>query len=397
MTDLYLLEPSPSPNWYPYYHSRPLAELRAGAWLVRERWEAVADGEAAALFAEPHLHAFREDAGPKVEAERSVDGPAIVGRSDFVPAGAQFDLPTEPVRLENDGMTVGWYVSNGTQWDRSIDTDDWSPVEIDGILLHGAYDLLTALELFLVADTLDFTANAGDPLPDGSTVIGDPHDVVILGARVEPGVTFDVRAGAVVVEQHAYVKGGTRFEGPVYVGPGTEVLGGCIGWSSFGPRCRVRGEITHCAFVGYANKAHDGFLGHSVVGRWVNLGASTQTSNLKNTYGKIRLEVEQVPLETERQFLGTLFGDHVKTAIGTLLGTGTVVGFGANVFGDVRPPKYIGPLAWGDTQELTRKEGFLATAERVMPRRNVPVDDEVKEMLGAFYENAVAGEAHRTR
>ena len=111
----------------------------------------------------------------------------------------------------------------------------------------------------------------------------------------------------------------------------------------------MHGEIATSAFLGYANKAHDGFVGHSVVGHWVNLGALTTTSNLKNTYGPVRLVVGDRRIDTGRQYLGTLFGDHAKTAIGTMLGTGTVVGTGANVFG-AAPPKHVPGVRVGQRQ-----------------------------------------------
>jgi UDP-N-acetylglucosamine diphosphorylase/glucosamine-1-phosphate N-acetyltransferase len=297
-------------------------------------------------------------------------------------------------------MTVGWWVPDGSTWNADAPPDA-EAIELDGIGLHGAYDLITALEHFLAADVADFASEGGEELPEGSIVLGDPSDVILLGARVEPGVvillgarvepgvTFDVREGPVVVEQHAYVKGGTRFEGPVYVGPGTEVLGGQIRWSSFGPRCKVRGEIASTTFLGFANKAHDGFLGHSVIGRWVNMGANTVTSNLKNTYGAIHLDIRGTRIDTSRHNLGSLIGDHAKTAIGTLLGTGTTIGVGCNVFGVTRPPRFLPPFAWGPDGSVMRKDGFLSVAERVLPRRNVTVTPEVRSMLEAIYDHAV--------
>src|SRR5207244_3610941 len=124
-------------------------------------------------------------------------------------------------------------------------------------------------------------------------------------------------------------------------------LGRPVRACAIGPRVNARGELSHCVFLGYGNKAHDGFVGHSVIGRWANLGAGTVTSNLKNTYGRVRLDIGGTMLETGLQFLGSLVGDHAKTAIGTLLSTGTVIGTGANVFEGVRPPKYVPPFAWG--------------------------------------------------
>lgn len=386
MTELVLLDPPPAPNWLPFQSSRPVSELRAGAWLIRERWEAVAEAETRAIMVPPHLETFVEDGVPEVRAPSAVSGPALVGRAEFAPSGVVPVLPDSPARLLHEGTVVGWSVPAGATWENEAFAG--VDVEVEGLLLHGAYDLLNALDHFLVADVADFTREPGDPVPDGCIVLGDPQDVVILGAAVEPGVVFDVRAGAVVVEQHTYVRGGARLTGPTYVGPGVQVLGGEVGWCSIGPRCKVRGELASVVFLGYANKAHDGFVGDSVVGRWANLGAGTITSNLKNTYGPVRLELAGDRVETGRQFLGTLLGDHAKTAIGTMLSTGTIVGVGANVFGWERPPKNVPPFAWGG-EGVMALDGFLRIAERVMPRRDVQVTDEMRTMLEAIYRGSV--------
>lgn len=389
MADLVLLDPPVTPAWAPFQTSRPVAECRAGAWLIRERWEAIADTTATAIMAPAHLHAFVEDGAPPVRAVGPVPGPAVVGRSDFAPAGVPPELPAGAARLVNEGEVVGWWVPAGVTWSGpDAEGDD---VEVDGLLLHGAFDLLTALEQFLAADVADFLREGGDAIPDASIVIGDPHDAVLLGARVEPGVVFDVRHGAVVLEQHVYVRSGSRLEGPLYIGPGSEVLGGVVGGSAIGPRCRIRGEVTATAFLGYANKAHDGFVGHSVIGRWANLGAGTTTSNLKNTYGAVRLEPDGQRIETGRQFLGSLIGDHAKTAIGTLLPTGAVAGAGANIFGAANVPKTLPPFAWGLAGERQSLDGFLTTARRVMPRRAVEVTDAVARALEAAWRFGTSG------
>jgi UDP-N-acetylglucosamine diphosphorylase/glucosamine-1-phosphate N-acetyltransferase len=194
----------------------------------------------------------------------------------------------------------------------------------------------------------------------------------------------------VVIEEGAEVRSGTRLEGPTYVGGGTRVLGGFIRSSVFGPECRVRGEIATTVFLGYGNKAHDGFLGHSVLGHWVNLGAGTTTSNLKNTYGPVRLEVGGTRIETGRSNLGTLFGDHAKTAIGTMLATGTVIGAGANVFGAPTPPKYVPAFAWGCAGERVTEDGFLTVARRVLARREVAWSDARQDSLRRTYARSVA-------
>jgi hypothetical protein len=185
------------------------------------------------------------------------------------------------------------------------------------------------------------------------------------------------------------VRSGTRLEGPTFIGPGSEILGGTVHQCSIGPRCKIRGEIANTTVLGYANKAHDGYVGHSVIGRWVNLGAGTTTSNLKNTYGPIRLRIGDTDIETHRQLLGTLFGDHAKTAIGTMLSTGAAIGFGANLFDVAGAAKYVPPLAWGERARMDR-DGFLKTATRVMPRRQVEVTEEVRAMLEQLYDRVAA-------
>ena len=141
----------------------------------------------------------------------------------------------------------------------------------------------------------------------------------------------------------------------------------------FGPECRVRGEIASSVFLGYANKAHDGFVGHSVrrpLGQPRRRHDDVEPEEHLWTRSAWRCAGERI--ETGRLNLGTLFGDHAKTAIGTMLATGTVVSAGANVFGAPTPPKYVPPFAWGcDGEERVTEEGFLRVAERVMARRDV--------------------------
>lgn len=384
---LVLLEPRDARAWAPFLGARPVSELRAGVWRIRERWEAALGTGTAAIMGDDALD-FHELDEPRVRPVGAVAGPCIVARADFAPSGERHLLPRAARRITHGGETVAWVVRDGETWVGAH--EEGEAVEMPGLLLRGAFDLVGALERFLADDCSDFGAAEADPIPDESIVLGDPDLVRVFGALVEPGVVFDVRGGAVVLERGAEVRHGTRLEGPCYVGAGTRVLGGYVRASVFGPRCNVRGEVAACVFTGFANKGHDGFLGHSVLGHWVNLGAGTTTSNLKNTYGEVRLEVAGESLPTGRQFLGTLLGDHAKTAIGTMLATGTVVGAGANVFGGP-PPKYVAPMAWGHGGEWLTEDGFVRIAERVMPRRDVAVTPERRASLVATYRRCRPG------
>jgi len=387
VTALYLLEPeSPGAAWAPFSGVRPIAELRAGIWRIRERWEAAVGNDASALLGD-HTAGFKEADEPSVRSPSTIDGPALVGAAWFAPTGVPIAPGPEIRRLVHDNETVGWIVPSGEQWNGPH--EEGSALEIEGVPLRGTYDLLSALEQLLIADCADFLVAPHGGVPEGSLVLGDPTHLIALGASVEPGVVFDVRQGAVVIDQGAEVRSGSRLEGPLYVGPGTRVLGGFLRTSVFGPECRVRGEISTSVFLGFANKSHDGFVGHSVIGQWVNLGAGTTTSNLKNTYGSVRLEVDGERMETGRLNVGSLIGDHAKTAIGTMLGTGTVISAGANVFGPATAPKYVPPFAWGCMgDERMTEDGFLRVAERVMGRRNVVFSADRRESLRLAYQRS---------
>ncbi|HXV90557.1 MAG TPA: hypothetical protein VD707_04260 [Gemmatimonadales bacterium] len=387
-TALYLLDPDPGPAWAPFAGVRPLCELRAGAHLVRERWEASFGTVTTGILALPHLAGFPEADVPPVGPVQPVAGPAVIGSSTFAPRGLAPPLPEGPVRLTHGGITVGWAVPAGGEWSGPL--PHAVAVEVAGVLLHGVHDLIRALDVLLRDDLLALPGD-GDPVPAGSIVIGDAGLIAIFGAAVEPGVVFDTTAGPVVLESGVEVKSGTRLEGPLWAGSNTRLVGGVLRHAAIGPHCVVRGELAHTVFLGYANKAHDGFVGHSVIGRWVNLGAGTITSNLKNTYGPVRLDVAGHRVETGAQFLGSLIGDHAKTAIGTLLSTGTVIGAGASVFDAVRPPRWVRPFAWGGSSaERMSRDGFLRIAERVLPRRDVAVDDVVRQYLGRVHDAATA-------
>jgi hypothetical protein len=143
--------------------------------------------------------------------------------------------------------------------------------------------------------------------------------------------------------------------------------------------------MSSCLMLGYSNKSHDGFVGHSVIGQWVNLGAGTITSNLKNTYGEVRLDLAGARIPTGRMNLGTLFGDHAKTAIGTLLSTGTVIGAGANVVG-APVPRWVPPFAWGiEGGAFLDADAFIRIAGRILPRRQLEVAGPIEASLRAIH------------
>jgi UDP-N-acetylglucosamine diphosphorylase/glucosamine-1-phosphate N-acetyltransferase len=229
---------------------------------------------------------------------------------------------------------------------------------------------------------------AGGPPPPQLTIVGE-HDVhVARGAHIEPMVFADTTSGPVLVCAGARVAAFTRLVGPCVIGAHAIVAGGRIAASSIGEHSRVHGELSTTIFLGHANKAHDGFVGHSVIGRWANLGAGTITSNLKNSYGTVSVWTPSGLRPTGLQFAGAFIGDHAKTGIGTRLTTGSVIGAGANVFGDRMPPKFVPPFAWGDAPPFGEfaEEKFLDVAELVMRRRDVTLSAAARRTLRAAWE-----------
>jgi UDP-N-acetylglucosamine diphosphorylase/glucosamine-1-phosphate N-acetyltransferase len=261
-------------------------------------------------------------------------------------------------------------------------------VTVQGRWIEHVWDFLAHLQAML---TEDITALIAGAPHDGKwiPVATSPHSVFTeMGATVEPHVHFDTSAGPVLIRRGATVHAFTRIIGPCVIGAESFASGDKIEGSSIGDKCKVHGEMNGVIFVGHSNKGHDGFVGQSYLGRWVNLGAGTITSNLKNTYGPVRLWTPAGEQDTGLQFVGTFFGDHAKTGIGTMLSTGSVVGAGANIYGSGATPKVIPPFAWGDHPPYStyRLDKFLEVVRRVMARRHVELSARQARALTASYE-----------
>jgi UDP-N-acetylglucosamine diphosphorylase/glucosamine-1-phosphate N-acetyltransferase len=229
------------------------------------------------------------------------------------------------------------------------------------------------------------------PAPEGVSVLGNGILSVGDEVQIEPGVVLDLRKGPIRLSDGVEIRSHTRLAGPSFVGAGSSLLGGVLSEVSIGPVCKVRGEVETSVILGFSNKAHDGFLGHAYLGRWVNLGAFTTNSDLKNNYGPVRIGSPRGLLETGILKAGCFLGDHVKTGIGTLFNTGTVVGAGSNLFGGAMPPSYVPPFSWGSGHDLSeyRVDKFLETASKAMARREIELDPGTRSLLEkAFADTA---------
>ena len=395
MTEFFLYDDAAARAFEPFALTRPASELRAGAEVVRKRWERALGMQATGFIAAPHLATFTEPGAP----------PAVCSDSDVVPgtivANARFIPSLKPLKIDpktkvwkSDGKVVAVRVNSSHHASRfgegqlsleEIAQERAKAADIPGRWMESVWDLIGTLVEQLQEDIPVLGAEMGSSLPQDCVIIGDHELFCEAGTKIEPHVVFDLQTGPVLVRAGADIPAFMRITGPCYIGEDVILMGDRLSSSSIGEVSKVRGEISNTIVLGHSNKGHTGFLGHSYLGRWVNLGAGTTTSNMKNTYGPVQLQMAGGLRNTAQQFLGTFFGDYSKTGIGTMLTTGSIVGAGANVFGSDMPPKSVPPFAWGaeDRYEIDK---FIEVAERMMARRHVGMPDGAKEMLRAAYD-----------
>jgi len=386
---VYLFDDERARALEPFALTRPAGELRAGALLVRERWARALDASVAGHVTSLLLAGFAETGAAPVLDDDVIPAGSWVANARFAPTldrapradALHADLHVAAVRTTAD-VPAAALIDGSVSLD-SLAVYAGAAVAIDGWWMDDVWDYVRHLVPMLEADLPILGASMRSGVPRGAIAVGKHPVFVAEGAVVEPSVCFDTTEGPILVCAGSYVQAFTRLVGPLYVGEHSIVTTDRIYASSIGDTCKVHGELSNTIIVGHSNKGHDGFVGHSMLGRWVNLGAGTITSNLKNTYGPVQLWTPSGMRDTGMQFLGTFFGDHAKAGIGTRLTTGTVLGAGANVFGSEMPPKAVAPFAWGklDDFETYRIDKFLEAAERMMARRDVVLDDRMRAML----------------
>lgn len=243
---------------------------------------------------------------------------------------------------------------------------------VDAEFIRYPWDLIARNESAMLADLATMQPSLDGEVHRLACLEASERIRVEAGAYVGPYAVLDATPGPIWVARGARISAHTTITGPCVIGAGTQLLGGFISGTSFGPECRVAGEVEASLWQGYGNKRHHGFLGHSIVGEWVNLGALTTTSDLKNNYGSVRVWVDGVEIDSGSPKVGSLIGAHVKTGIGTLLPTGASVGVGANAFGGgVFAPKTLPAFAWWDGARTVDHDldKFLATARIAVSRR----------------------------
>jgi UDP-N-acetylglucosamine diphosphorylase/glucosamine-1-phosphate N-acetyltransferase len=304
----------------------------------------------------------------------------------------QYALPKNDTLLENTGEAVG-FIRSGAPFPGSIDEiyDTLATMkgakQVSGILIRKPWDLIAHEDELMHLQFRKKRRKSRDVLKE-IHLRGNPKDLFVAeGAYIHRQVFLDVTDGPIYIDKGSEIRPFTTITGPSYVGRGTIVERAKISNSSIGPECRIGGEVEACIFQGYANKHHDGFIGHSYIGEWVNLGALSTNSDLKNNYGPVRLQIGRDTFDSGMMKLGCFIGDHTKLGIGTLIPTGAVIGSFVNSADAGMMPKFVPDFRWLARDEDTEYniEKAINTARTAMKRRNVELSAEYEELIRRFH------------
>ena len=368
----------------PFTFTRPVADILIGIMTIRQKWE-MRLGSTTTTLTEEYL----SDKFPMIEMEENV-----MINASFLPNA----ILAEMVRnLESNqaifkGEDVIAFYTNENQEEVDFDTYNIIEFEDECIRVEHTWDIFSHNDAAIREDfELLTTDRKSQPIPKSVNTISKENIFVEEGAKLE-FVTLNASLGPIYIGKNAEIMEGSVIRGPLALCDNAQIKMGSkiYGATTVGPYSRIGGEVKSAVVFSYSNKGHDGFLGDSVIGEWCNIGADTNTSNLKNNYDEVKLwsyETEGFE-KTGLQFCGLMMGDHSKCGINTMFNTGTVVGVSANIFGSGFPRNFVPSFSWGGAAGFTTyitKKAF-ETARLVMNRRNIEFDEKGTAILQHVFE-----------
>lgn len=397
MISLLLLEDPAASNLLPLTWTRPVWELRCGSWTLRQAIEDAYSLRASHLHARPFLAEVMAERTnlpvntfPKSGMVLVVNGRLLADRT----LPRQMPMFGEPRRyLAPDGTLLGAWLP-AEQLHAGWECLERLPTRtLNQPLITWMWDLITHNAARIAQQNARYAL--GDaPTLQGVYLLNRDEIFIHPTAIVQPGVVLDATNGPIVIDEKATVMATAVIQGPTYIGKGSAVKIGAKIYhgTSVGPVCKVGGEVEESIFQAYSNKQHDGFLGNSYLGEWCNLGAGSSNSDLKNNYSTVSVWTHGSYQNTGKLFVGLFMADHSKAAINSSFNSGTVVGVACNLYGAAFPPKHIPSFSWGGAEGLAehRLADALATAERVMARRNMVLSGAERRLLEVVFEGTRA-------
>ena len=374
-------------DFLPLTYTKPVSELRTGILTFSERWQKLLNSDEVSYITEDYLQ-------KKFKTYEKKESLLIT--PNF--------LPSESVLNQIKNLQLGEaLIYEDEVLAARLDMQDFSLSKIEKMtdITEELLFFKKATDLFSLNDkAIDFDfelvtkGRTSQELSKTNGFLGKREDLFIEeGAEIE-FATLNCKTGKIYIGKNAEIMEGSVVRGSLALCEGSKInMGSKIyGATTIGPHSKVGGEVNNIVITGFTNKGHEGFVGNSVIGEWCNLGADTNSSNLKNNYAEVKLWSYKTKKfeKTGLQFCGLIMGDHSKSAINTQFNTGTVVGVGANIFKSGFPPNVIEHFSWGGFKgdEKFRLATAFEVAEKAMARRKVPLTDEDKEILEWVYNNA---------
>lgn len=370
----------------PFTFTRPVADIRIGILTIREKWEEYL-GNTTTTITEDYL----SDKYPMVEMSENVLINASFLPSTELVEQVQHLGENEAILFEEE--IVAFYT---TETQEKVDFSTYKTIKLKGNVLRieNTWDIFSKNDAALQADfDLVTKGRTSEPISSTNTVMNVENIFLEEGAKVECCI-LNATAGPIYLGKDSEVMEGSVIRGGFALcNHSTVKMGAKIyGPTTIGPHSKIGGEVNNVVLFGYSNKGHEGFLGNSVLGEWCNIGADTNTSNMKNNYAEVRLwnyETEGFT-KTGVQFCGLMMGDHSKCGINTMFNTGTVIGVSANIFGSGYPRNFVPSFSWGGASGFTTylpKKAF-ETAIIMMDRRGVKFDEKEEAILNHVFEES---------
>lgn len=368
----------------PFTYTRPVADIRVGILTIREKWELLL-GFTTTTVTEDHL----VGRWPLVELEKNV----LINAS-FIPSQNLVNLIeglSENQAIFYEDEPIAFFTTE----DQEVDFDSYEIIQYthdDVLRIAHTWDIFSKNHEAIARDFEWLTKDkVSQPIPETTVAFHSENIFIEEGAKL-PLCSLNATNGPIYIGKNSEIMEGSMIRGPFALCEGATIkmASKIYTGTTIGPYCKAGGEISNSVLFGYSNKGHDGFLGNSVLGEWCNLGADTNTSNLKNNYAPVRLwdyETESFAA-TGLQFCGLMMGDHSKCGINTMFNTGTVVGVSANIFGSGFPRNFIPSFTWGGASGTTtyRTKKAFETAEAMMGRRGIPFTETDANILEAVFE-----------
>ena len=393
-----LLEPNNYNDFYPFSETHCIWEIRCGALRIYDKIKAIfPNANIAFQGRKTHITSFLKRENLQNEVQENV--PTLLIIANFIIDMRLAELIKSQIEAEKN-KTNDLYFLNNQENILAMFFQNYN-LNIANFSNGKFFEIENVCTLNYLWDVFDYQFNqiANDVnLISGINQVNTRfyHNVVFenaknifLGKNVKIGsnVILDATNGPIIIDKDAQIMHSAVILGPCYIGQKTIIKIGAKIYQncSFGQNCKIGGEIESSIFHSFSNKQHDGFLGHSYICDWVNLGANTNNSDLKNNYSNIKIRLPHKEVMTDKLFLGLFMGDHSKTAINTTFSTGSVIGVSTMLAANILLPKFIPSLKWflGDTYENYIIDKAIQTAKIVMMRRNVVFTDEE---IALFYE-----------